>query len=159
MQPTAPFEVPARISWNGDAARHIACMTSPPAAMPTTQDFERIALETLSTLPAHLRAQMEDVVLDVREFASAEQLESVGIASRWHLTGLYEGSPIDERSSWESGTLPPIITLFRQPLLREWRETGVDFEALVRHVTIHEAGHHFGFSDDDMHALEDAADD
>ncbi|MCR2834063.1 metallopeptidase family protein [Parerythrobacter lacustris] len=134
-------------------------MTTPAARMPTTQDFEQIALETLSALPAHLREQMEDVVLDIREFASPEQLASVGISSQWHLTGLYEGRPIDERSSWESGTLPAMITLFRQPLLREWRETGVEFEALVRHVVIHEAGHHFGFSDEEMHALEDSAGD
>ena len=88
-----------------------------------------------------------------------EQLDAVGIASRWDLTGLYEGRPLDEQSQWDSGDLPPVITLFRQPLVREWRETGVDFAALVHHVTVHEAGHHFGLSDDAMHALEDLAED
>lgn len=98
------------------------------------------------------------MVIKIEEFATREQLDSVDIASRWDLTGLYEGRPIDEQSQWDSGDLPPIISLFRQPLIREWRETGVDFGALIHHVTIHEAGHHFGLSDDDMHALEDAAD-
>lgn len=120
--------------------------------------MEEIARETIAGLAPHLREQLEGVVLQVHEFATEEQLRSVEIASRWHLTGLYEGRPIDEQSSWDSGDLPPVISLFRQPLLREWRETGVDFSALIRHVVIHEAGHHFGFSDDDMHALEDSAD-
>ena len=41
------------------------------------------------------------------------------------------------------------------PLLREWRETGVGFEELVTHIVVHEVGHHFGLSDDDMHRIED----
>ncbi|WP_164931284.1 metallopeptidase family protein [Erythrobacter sp. HKB08] len=125
---------------------------------PTTQDMERIARDTIETLPGAFRVHLEDVVLQIREFATLEQLQAVGIASRWHLTGLYEGRPINEQSSWDSGDLPPVISLFRQPLIREWRETGVEFDALIRHVVIHEAGHHFGFSDEEMHALEDEAD-
>jgi predicted Zn-dependent protease with MMP-like domain len=53
--------------------------------------------------------------------------------------------------------LPEKITLYRRPILAEWRETGVGLEQLVSHIVIHEIGHHFGFSDDDMHALEDQA--
>lgn len=101
---------------------------------------------------------LSDVVIRVEEFATRDQLDAVGITSRWELTGLYEGRPIDEQSQWDSGDLPPLITLFRQPLVREWRETGVAFEDLIHHVTIHEAGHHFGLSDEDMNLLEDAAD-
>lgn len=107
-------------------------------------------------MPDHFRGQLGDVVVRVEEFATREQLDAVEIASRWDLTGLYEGRPIDEQSQWDSGDLPPMITLFRQPLIREWRETGVAFEDLIHHVTIHEAGHHFGLSDDDMHWLEDS---
>jgi predicted Zn-dependent protease with MMP-like domain len=51
--------------------------------------------------------------------------------------------------------MPPIVTLFRQPLLREWSETGVRFDDLVTHVVVHEIGHHFGFTDETMHMLED----
>lgn len=122
---------------------------------PSPAEFERAARDALATMPARFREELSDVVLNVEEFASAEQLESVTIENRWHLTGLYEGIPITEGSVWRSGDMPPVISLFRQPLLAEMRETGVGFAELVRHVVIHEAGHHFGLSDDDMHALED----
>jgi predicted Zn-dependent protease with MMP-like domain len=117
--------------------------------------IEAIARATVAKLPEEFRLKLEPVVIRVAEFATPEQLSSVDIACKWDLTGLYEGRPIDEQSSWDTGDLPPIITLFRQPLIREWRETGVDFEALIHHVTIHEVGHHFGLSDEDMHWLED----
>ncbi|MEL7444897.1 MAG: metallopeptidase family protein [Pseudomonadota bacterium] len=124
-------------------------------ASPT--DFERVARATIASLPERFRQELESVVLVVEEFATTEQLAAVDIANKWNLTGLYEGVPLTEKSVWRGGDMPPTISLFRQPLLAELRETGVDFEELVRHVVIHEAGHHFGFSDDDMHALEDSA--
>lgn len=129
------------------------------ATVPSAIDFERAARATIARLPDEFRRPLADVVLKIDEFASAEQLASVGIADRWDLTGLYEGVPIPEQSLWDASRMPPVISLFRQPLLREMEETGVAFEPLVRHVVIHEAGHHFGFSDADMHALEDAAGD
>lgn len=121
--------------------------------------MEQLARAAISAMPEQFRSRLGDVVIKVEEFATREQLDSVGIASRWDLTGLYEGRPIDEQSQWDSGDLPPVITLFRQPLVREWRETGVDLAALIHHVTIHEAGHHFGLSDEAMHALEDLVED
>ena len=99
------------------------------------------------------------MILRVEEFATREQLDSLGIEDPYDLTGLYEGVAMIERSQWDSDGLPPVITLFRMPLLAEMEETGVTFAALVRHVVIHEAGHHFGLSDDDMHALEDSVGD
>lgn len=126
---------------------------------PTAEEMEEMALRSVRSLPPQFREQMTDVVVRVEEFATREQLDSVDIVSRWDLTGLYDGRPVGEKSQWQTGDLPPMIFLFRQPLVREWRETGVDFEDLVHHVVVHEAGHHFGFSDDDMHALEDEADD
>lgn len=114
-----------------------------------------MAQAVIEALPEDFREPLRGVVVRIEEFATREQLDSVDIRSKWNLTGLYEGRPLDEQSSWDSGDLPPVISLFRQPLVREWRETGVDFEDLVRHVVIHEAGHHFGFSDEEMHWLED----
>ncbi len=122
---------------------------------PAPAAFEKTARATIGRIPEELREQMAGIVLRIDEFASAEQLASVEIEDRWELTGLYEGIPLPEQSIWESSQMSPIISLFRQPLLREIEETGVGFEELVRHVVIHEAGHHFGFSDEDMHALED----
>lgn len=126
---------------------------------PSTAEFENSARDVLARLPDVFRRELEGVVLRVEEFATDEQLGSLGIEDRWDLTGLYEGVPITERTQWDSDGLPAVITLFRQPLLAEMEETGVGFAALVRHVVIHEAGHHFGLSDDDMHALEDSVGD
>ena len=84
-------------------------------------------------------------------------LAELGINDPFELSGLYTGRPIGERSSMHSGELPAMIHLYRRPLLDEWAETGVSLEALVTHVIVHEAGHHFGFSDSDMHAIEESA--
>jgi len=126
---------------------------------PSTADFEAAAHGVLARLPEVFRLELEGVVLRVEEFASGEQLGSLGIEDSLELTGLYEGVALTERSQWDSDGLPPVITLFRQPLLAEMEETGVGFAALIRHVVIHEAGHHFGLSDEDMHALEDSVGD
>ncbi len=121
---------------------------------PSVQVFERLAQQTILSLPAHFREQLCDVVVKIEEFASSRQLEAVGVESKWNLSGLYEGRPLPDHTIWESGRMPPVISLFRQPLLAEMYQTGVGLEELVRHVVIHEAGHHFGFSDNEMHALE-----
>lgn len=122
---------------------------------PGLDEMQRMAERALAELPDHLRQQTLDIVLRVTEFATREQLAAVDMDDEWELSGLYEGQPLPDQSVWESGRMPPRIWLFRQPILAEWEETGVDLDALVRHVVIHEAGHHFGFSDDDMHWLED----
>lgn len=119
--------------------------------------METLAKGVLASLPDPFRQHCADIVLRVEDFATAEQLASVGLVDRWELSGLYEGRPVPERSVWESGEMPPRIWLFRMPLVAEMRATRVTLEALVRHVVIHEAGHHFGFSDAEMHALEDQA--
>ncbi len=120
--------------------------------------MQMMADAAFAALPAQFREQMGDVVLQVEDFATSEQLASVELDDPWHLSGLYEGAPLPDQSIWESGRMPPRIWLFRRPLIAEWRETGVRMDHLVRHVVVHEAGHHFGFSDDDMHWLEDEAD-
>jgi predicted Zn-dependent protease with MMP-like domain len=107
-------------------------------------------------LPAAFRAHLGDVVLLVEEFADEETLAALGIEHPLDLTGLYHGRPVGEKSSLESGALPDRIHLYRRAILDEWIETGVRLDELVAHVTIHEIGHHFGLSDDDMHALEEA---
>lgn len=122
---------------------------------PGPQEFETAMRATLERMPPEFRESLVGMVLRVEEFATPEQLASVEIEDRWELTGLYEGVPLPEQSVWDPAGMPPMISLFRQPLLREMHEDGVGFAELVRHVVIHEAGHHFGFSDEDMHALED----
>lgn len=124
---------------------------------PSAADMTTTAMRVIARLPQQFREQLRDVVVKIEDFADDEQLEAVGLNNRWQLSGLYQGVPLPEKSVWAATDMPPVISLFRKPLLREWQETGVEWEALIRHVVIHEAGHHFGFSDDEMHALEDEA--
>ena len=124
---------------------------------PDLDRIEQLAREALERLPAAFRAHLGDVVVRVEDFADDETLDRMGIEDPFELTGLYFGRPLGEKSSSDSGSLPDMITLYRRPILDEWAATGVSLEALVTHVLVHEVGHHFGLSDADMHALEDAA--
>jgi predicted Zn-dependent protease with MMP-like domain len=123
---------------------------------PGPEVIERIAREAIARLPEAFAAHLGDVVLIVEEFADDETLAALGLEHPLDLTGLYHGRPLGEKSSMDSGALPDRIHLYRRAILDEWIETGVRLDDLVVHVTIHEIGHHFGLSDDDMHALEDA---
>lgn len=120
---------------------------------PTAAQIEALALEALSRLPEPFNAHLQDVVLFVEDFASADVLAEMEIDDPFGLTGLYSGRPVGQEA--QSGDLPPTIHLYRRPLLDEWVETGVALDALITHVVVHEVGHHFGLSDLDMHVLED----
>jgi predicted Zn-dependent protease with MMP-like domain len=129
------------------------------AEAPDAALIEGVARATIARLPAAFAHHLEDVVLLVEEEADGETLAALGLDHPLDLTGLYHGRPLGEKSSMESGAMPDRIHLYRQAILAEWVETGVRLDDLVVHVTIHEIGHHFGLSDDDMHALEAAASD
>ncbi|RYD65758.1 MAG: metallopeptidase family protein [Sphingomonadales bacterium] len=124
---------------------------------PDAATIEAMARDALARIPEPFANHLADVVLIVDEFADDETLDALGIGDAYGLTGLYHGRPVGEKSSFESGGLPDRIHLYRQPLLAEWCETGVDLGDLITHVVVHEVGHHFGLSDADMHALEDSA--
>ena len=124
---------------------------------PSAEEMEAVARATIARLPAHFRAHLADVVLIVEEWADDETLAAMGIEHPLDLTGLYHGRPVGEKSAFDTAALPDRIFLYRRAILDEWCETGVRLDDLVAHVTIHEIGHHFGLSDDDMHALEEAA--
>jgi predicted Zn-dependent protease with MMP-like domain len=121
---------------------------------PDAAEIERLADRAIARLPERFRRLIDGVVLRVDDFAEKDVLAELGIEDPFDLTGLYTGRPIGERSSMHSGELPAMIHLYRRPLLDEWAETGVSLEDLITHVIVHEAGHHFGFSDGDMHAIE-----
>lgn len=125
--------------------------------VPTPDDIEAIARRTLDRLPSPFADSLGDIVLMVEPVADPDTARSVGLDHPMNLSGLYQGVPLHQRSVSDSGMLPDRITLYSRPILAEWRSTGVSFEHLVAHIVIHEVGHHFGFSDDDMHALEDEA--
>jgi predicted Zn-dependent protease with MMP-like domain len=124
---------------------------------PDARAIERLADAAITRLPEPFRRHLDGVVFRVEEFADEDVLKELGLDNPFELSGLYSGRSLAEQSSMLSGELPPMIHLYRRPLLDEWAETGVSLEALVTHVIIHEVGHHFGLSDDDMHAIEDAA--
>ena len=123
---------------------------------PSADEMEAIARRALLSLPEPFAGHLRDVVLLIEEFADDETLDAMGIEDPFDLTGLYEGIPLTERSVDQSGTLPERIFLYRRPILDEWAAGEESLERLVAHVLIHEVGHHFGLSDDDIHALEDS---
>lgn len=124
---------------------------------PDAATIERLAEAAIARLPDTFRVHLANVVLKVEDFADEETLAHFGMDNPFELTGLYTGRPVGEQSSMLSGELPAMIHLYRRPLLDEWAETGVSLEELVTHVLVHEAGHHFGFSDEEMHAIEEQA--
>jgi predicted Zn-dependent protease with MMP-like domain len=124
---------------------------------PSAEEIEAIARDAMRRLPEPFASHLREVVLQVDDYADDALLSDLGIEHPLDLTGVYEGIPISQRSVDMSGTLPDRIRLFRQAILAEWAEEGEPFEHLVRHILIHEVGHHFGLSDADMHSLEEQA--
>jgi predicted Zn-dependent protease with MMP-like domain len=124
---------------------------------PDASEIERLAEQAIARMPEGFRRHLEGVVLRIDDFPEDEVLDQLGLDDPFDLTGLYTGRPIGERSSMHSGELPAMIHLYRRPLLDEWAESGVALEDLIVHVIVHEVGHHFGFSDADMHTIEDQA--
>jgi predicted Zn-dependent protease with MMP-like domain len=123
---------------------------------PSAEEMEALARRALLALPEPFAEHLNDVVLLIEDFVDDETLDTMGIEDPFDLTGIYEGIPITERSVDHSGTLPDRIRLFRRPILDEWAGSEDTLEHLVAHVLVHEVGHHFGLSDEDMHALEEA---
>ncbi len=124
---------------------------------PSAGEMEAIARRVLDSLPEPFAESLRDVVLLIEDFADDETLAAMDIEDPFDLTGIYEGIPVTERSVEHSGTLPDRIRLFRRPILDEWADGHDTLEHLVAHVLVHEVGHHFGLSDEAMHALEEAA--
>ena len=124
--------------------------TTPPDAI----DIEALAERALAAIPPRLRQHVAGVGIRVEELPDDETLDALGIESPWDLTGLYHGTPLNRRSVDDIVRMPDLIFLYRQPILAEWIETGEDLARLVASVLVHEIGHHFGFSDADIEAIE-----
>ena len=124
---------------------------------PTADEIEAIARAALTSLPEPFAVHLSAVVLLIEELADDALLAELGIEHPLDLTGVYEGIPIGDKSVDAPSALPDRIRLFRRAILDEWVEEDEPFEHLVRHILIHEVGHHFGLSDEAMHALEDDA--
>ncbi len=124
---------------------------------PSLDDFAALAEQAFGDLPEPFRGLAAEAIVRVSDFADDEVLGEMGIEDAFELTGLYQGVDLSRRSVFEA-TPPPMIFLYRRPILDEWAERGdVTLEELVAHVLVHEIGHHFGLSDDDIDRIEDKA--
>lgn len=117
--------------------------------------IEELALEAIAALPAPYRAAAAAVALRVADFAADEVLEEMGLTDPFELTGLYDGVPLTQKSVADQPMQPDTIWLFRRPILDEWCERGdVGLGEFVAHVLVHELAHHFGWSDEDIAAID-----
>jgi predicted Zn-dependent protease with MMP-like domain len=125
---------------------------------PSLDDFAALAEKAYAELPEGFRRMVGDVIFRVEDFASEEVLKDLGMEDPFELTGLYHGVDLSRRSVFDPNPQPSMVFLYRRPILDEWAENGeVTLEELVTHVLVHEIGHHFGLSDDDIEAIEAAA--
>ncbi|TMM51745.1 metallopeptidase family protein [Sulfitobacter sabulilitoris] len=117
--------------------------------------FERIARETVASLPDAFRPAAEHVLLRIADWPEPGILADLGIEDARDLTGLYEGIPMTEKSVFDMAPQPDVVWLFRKPILAEWRERGdVDLNDLIAHVVIHEFAHHFGWTDEQIGVID-----
>ena len=128
-------------------------------AAPTAADIEALARAALEDIPEDLRRRVHGIAILVEEFPDAETERAMGLESPFELLGLYHGVSLDHKSVIDAPEDVDRVFLYRRPLLDYWCETGETLEAIVRNTLVHEIGHHFGLSDDDMEALESGDDD
>lgn len=132
-------------------------MTATETLPPTLAQIDALAQATVERLPHLFRDHLATILLRIEDFPDAEVIAEMGLESEFDILGLYQGRHVGMKGDEPSGALPDVIFLYRRPLLEEWVETGESLESLVTHVLVHEVGHHFGLSDDDMERIEAAA--
>lgn len=132
-----------KIDWEG--------IRAPDLAM-----FEEMAQAAWARLPEEFRKPVGNLIIRIEDFAIDEVLDALGIEDPLDLLGLYQGVSLDKKSVLDSAQQPDMVFLYRRPLLDEWADSGETLGDLITHVLIHEVGHHFGFSDDDMERIEAA---
>ena len=116
----------------------------------TREHFEAVAQAIWDGLPKQFRAALGNVTVHVADFADAETLKAMHIRDPYDLLGLYHGVGLPFKSVWDPASLPDRIFLYRIPILSYTHRNGEPMDRVIRHVLIHEIGHHFGFSDADM---------
>ena len=121
---------------------------------PALEAFERLAEEAFARLPREFRDLAANVIVRVDEWPDEETLDELEVESAYDLLGLFRGIGLAETGEPMSGQFPNMIWLYRRPILDYWAEHDETLGAVVAHVLIHEIGHHFGLSDEDMEAIE-----
>jgi predicted Zn-dependent protease with MMP-like domain len=134
-------------------------MNNPPvdwtrASAPTLAEFETMAHSAYDGLPASFRKLCEGVVIRVEDFPDDDVLEEFEATSEFDLLGLFRGRGLAQTEGVQTGQFPNMVHLFRRPILDVWAEGEETLGDLIRHVLVHEIGHHFGLSDADMDRIE-----
>jgi predicted Zn-dependent protease with MMP-like domain len=123
-------------------------------AAPSLADIEALASEAYSRLPKHFRDLCQNLVIRVEDFPTDEVLESMQAESEFDLLGLFQGVGLPFQSESVPELMPNMIWLYRRPILDYWAEHEDTLGEIVTHVLVHEIGHHFGLSDEDIEAIE-----
>ncbi|MDP6829326.1 MAG: metallopeptidase family protein [Alphaproteobacteria bacterium] len=124
---------------------------------PSLAEIEDLARATLARIPASLRRELTDLVVRVVDLPDDETVRTMDLDGPYDLLGMYRGINLRDRSVAQVPDDVDMIFLYRLSLLDYWIESGEDLGDLVRHVLIHEIGHHFGFSDAEMASIEDSS--
>ena len=129
------------------------------ASAPDIATFEAMAREAYAALPEEFRAHTGDITIRVADLPSDDVVKTMQLESPFDLLGLFEGVGLaKEAAGGVTGQVPNMIWLYRRPILAYWAEHTDTLGDIITHVLIHEIGHHFGFSDADMEAIEASAD-
>lgn len=124
---------------------------------PSLGDFERIAEVAFAALPDTFRRLCDGVVIKVEDFPDDETLQEMNCETPFDLLGLFRGVGLPQAGiSLQTGQFPNMIWLYRRPILDYWAEHEETLGDVITHVLVHEIGHHFGLSDDDMEKIEQA---
>jgi predicted Zn-dependent protease with MMP-like domain len=141
----------------GAGSAMVPVMPRGPILPPSLAELEALARRAFDALPGKFRRHVRDVVIRVEEFPDEDTEHAMELESPFDLLGLYRGVSLAAKSVADSPQDLDMIFLYRRPILDYWCETGEDLAHVVRHVLIHEIGHHFGLSDDDMERIEEDA--
>jgi predicted Zn-dependent protease with MMP-like domain len=123
---------------------------------PSLDDLEQLARACFGELPAEFRALVQGIAFAVQDFPDDDTLKQLGLESEFELLGLFHGADLAARTANRGGPKPTMILLYRRPILDYWADADETLGDIVRHVLVHEIGHHFGLSDEAMEAIEAA---
>jgi len=121
---------------------------------PTLDDIEDLARDTFDRLPKEFRARCGDIVFRVEDFPDNDVMEEMELETPYDILGLFQGVGLTDQSGSDVAREPSMVFLYRRPILDEWSDSEITLGDIVTHVLVHEIGHHFGFSDEDMERIE-----